>query len=236
MINRLIIRSIRFLGATAIAVAASSVAAQDESLEAQFSQANSDLEQLTVSNRLLQLRIERQGELLTELEDAIEAAQSMADEENSPLLPLIEEMMTSIEQFVESDLPFELDSRREQVNNTRSIVDNDEASIQQKMQRILTLYQAETLYGTDMDTYEETVEVNGSEIEADIVRIGRIALAYQSKDRTRTGIWDNEAREWVELAVGDYRTAIQRAIMVARSEVAPEILFLPIRAPQPAEQ
>ncbi len=236
MSNRLIIRSFPFFVSAAIAFAAPSVMAQEEqSLEAQFEQANAQLRQLRVSNSLLRSRVERQDTLLANLEESITAAQTLADEEESPLLPLMDEMMTSLEEFVESDLPFEIEERREQLDQTRELLNNDDANIQQKMQRLLTLYQAEALYGIDMDTYEDTLQIDGSEYEVDMVRIGRIVLAYQSQDRTQTGVWDNEAREWVSLSPGQYRTAIRRAYEVASNQRGDEILRVPIAAPEPAD-
>ena len=65
------------------------------------------------------------------------------------------------------------------------------------------------------------------ERDVNIVRIGRVALIYQTTDRQETRAWDNRARAWVELSPGEYRTAIQDAIRVAAQLDAPRIIELP---------
>jgi hypothetical protein len=60
-------------------------------------------------------------------------------------------------------------------------------------------------------------------------------LMYQSTDRQVTGAWDNNARQWVELPAGEYRTAVQTAIRVASNLDAPKIIELPVLAPEVAQ-
>ena len=66
-----------------------------------------------------------------------------------------------------------------------------------------------------METYADSIEIAGVTRDVEIVRIGRVALMYQTTDRQITGTWDNNARQWVELPAGEYRTAAQSAIKVA---------------------
>jgi hypothetical protein len=68
-----------------------------------------------------------------------------------------------------------------------------------------------------------------------IARFGRVALIYQTTDRQETGAWDNEARAWVSLPPGEYRTAVQTAIRVASQLDAPRIINLPVAAPEAAQ-
>ncbi|HAG73053.1 MAG TPA: hypothetical protein DCL66_12695, partial [Gammaproteobacteria bacterium] len=59
-------------------------------------------------------------------------------------------------------------------------------------------------------------------------------LMYQTTDHQVTGAWDNVARQWVELPAGDYRSAIQKAIRIAQNLDAPDIINLPVIAPEAA--
>ena len=63
----------------------------------------------------------------------------------------------------------------------------------------------------------------------------QVLVMYQTTDRQVTGAWDNNAREWVELPAGEYRTAIQSAIRVASQLDAPRIIELPVLAPETAQ-
>ncbi len=205
------------------------------SLQEQFDEANSTLEAMIVTNEQLRTRIARQEQLIQEMAASIEHAALLADEANSPLNSLIERMMTSIEQFVESDLPFEVEARREQVERIRGLIDNPQAPISQKLSMLIGLYQAEGAYGRSLETYTETMEVNGVEQEVTMTRIGRIMLAYQTADRQITAVWDKEADQWVELSPGEYRTSIYRAMSVASGSIAAELINIPVQAPVAAQ-
>ncbi|MGM0634215.1 MAG: DUF3450 domain-containing protein [Pseudomonadota bacterium] len=223
---------IKMFAAAVLASTAWTAVAQDDIVQ-EFSEANESLRLLLISNEHLSDQVERQETLLASMEEQIEAAAQLANEEESPLIPLMEEMISSLESFIETDFPFELEDRREEITNARNLVDNEDASIQQKFNRLLDVYRAEVEYASTLDAYEEEViDFNGSELEVNIVRVGRVALAFQSLDRTVTGYWDKNARQWVEGDPGDYRTAIDRAYRVASSELAAEMLNLPIHAPE----
>ncbi|MDO9520368.1 MAG: DUF3450 family protein [Pseudohongiella sp.] len=209
--------------------------AQTDSLQEQFQQANTALEALTLTNTQLRERIARQEQLIIEMAASIEHAALLADDENSPLNGLIDRMMSDIEQFVESDLPFELEARRRQVERIRGLIDNPEAPISQKLAMLISLYQAEGAYGRSLETYTQTMEVNGVEQEVTLTRIGRIMLAYQTADRTTTAVWDKETDQWVELSAGEYRTSLTRAMNVANGSLNAELINIPISAPVAAQ-
>lgn len=225
---------IKMFAAAVLASTAWTAAAQvSDDIVQEFSEANESLRLLLISNENLATQIERQEELLAAMEEHIEYAALLADEEESPLIPLMDEMISSLESFVETDFPFEIEDRREQIDIARNLVENEEASIRQKFTLLLDVIRAEAEYASTLDAYEEEViDFNGSELEVNIVRVGRIALAFQSLDRTVTGYWDKNAGQWVEGDPGDYRTAINRAYRVANSELAAEMLNLPIHAPE----
>jgi hypothetical protein len=68
-----------------------------------------------------------------------------------------------------------------------------------------------------------------------MLRVGRIALTFQTKDRSMTGAWDPDSRQWVTLDDGVYREAIRTGMSVASGTIAPEIINVPIVAPELAQ-
>ena len=231
---------VRPMAAAAVILAAlSSVSApaiaQSGSIQEQFNEANATLEAMIFTNEQLRTRIARQEQLIQEMAASIEHAALLADDANSPLNGLIDRMMTSIEQFVASDLPFEVDERREQIERIRGLINNPQAPIAQKLSMLIGLYQAEGAYGRSLDTYTETLEVNGVEQEVTMTRIGRIMLAYQTADRQITAVWDKETDQWVELSPGEYRSSIYRAMSVAGGTIASEMINIPVPAPVAAQ-
>ncbi|MDP2380701.1 MAG: DUF3450 family protein [Pseudohongiella sp.] len=238
-VSRSLVR--RPLAAAAVVLAALSsslstqIFAQTGSVQEQFEQANTSLEAMILTNTQLRERIARQEQLISEMAANIEYAALLADDANSPLNGLIDQMMSSIEQFVESDLPFELQARRDQVERIRNLINNPQAPISQKLSLLIGLYQAEGAYGRSLDTYTEVMDVDGVEQEVTLTRIGRIMLAYQTADRQITKVWDKEADQWVEVPAGEYRTSIYRAMSVASSTIAAELMNIAIPAPVAAQ-
>lgn len=235
-ISRSMVR--RPMAAAAVVLAALSsvsVPASAQSLQEQFNEANATLEAMIIANQQLRTRIERQEQLILDLAASIEHAALLADEDNSPLNGLIDRMMTSIEQIVAEDLPFEVNERREAVQRVRNLVNNPQAPIAQKLSMLIALYQAEAAYGRSLASYTETLEVNGVEQEVTMTRIGRIMLAYQTADRRVSAVWDKDARQWLELSPGEFRAALTRANQVADGSLAPEMIHIPIHHPVAAQ-
>lgn len=194
----------------------------------EFKVENDNLEAMLVLNAGLRKQISVQEENIATLQQSITDVAVVTQE--MPML--INKMLTSVEQFVELDMPFQLEQRRARVQFARDAVDNPDVSIAEKFRQVLVLYQAENNYGRTHETYTTTLNVEGVDRDVDMLRVGRIALVYQTKDRTLTGAWDKEARQWVALDSGDYRTAVQRAISVSSGLVSPAIMDLPIAAPE----
>jgi hypothetical protein len=77
--------------------------------------------------------------------------------------------------------------------------------------------------------------IDGVERDVDVLRVGRVSLVFQTKDRNLSGAWDAQARQWVTLDAAEYRNAVRSAINVSSGMVAPEIIDLPIVAPELAQ-
>ena len=128
-----------------------------------------------------------------------------------------------------------MDERASRIQFARDAIDNPDVSIAEKFRQVLVMYQTETSYGRTIETYPETISVDGVDLDVNIARIGRVALLYQTTDRQQTGAWDNSNRNWVTLDAADYRTAVQSAIRVASQLDAPRIIELPVLAPEVAQ-
>ena len=193
-----------------------------------FKRANDNLESLLVLNAGYRKTISIQETNITTLDESIASVEEVTG--GIPLL--MEKMLSSIEQFIELDYPFHVDERANRIQIARDAIDNPDVSIAEKFRQVLVMYQIETSYGRTYETYPDTITLAGAERDVNIARIGRVALMYQSTDRQVTGAWDNKARQWVELPPGDYRQAVQRAIRITSNLAAPDIIDLPVAAPE----
>ncbi len=199
----------------------------------EFKRANDNLESLLVLNAGFRKSISIQEENIATLDESIASVEEVTRE----IPRLMEQMLAALETFIELDYPFQLEERRGRIQFARDAIDNPDVSIAEKFRQVLVMYQTETAYGRTIETYPDTIEVDGVDRDVNILRIGRVALIYQTTDRQETRAWDNSAnvRGWVELPPGEYRTAIQDGIRVAAQLDAPRIIELPVLAPEVAQ-
>ena len=201
---------------------------QTSTLFAEFKVENNNLEVMTVRNANWRRLINSQEQDIATLDESIASVEVVTRE-----IPfLMEKMLSALEQFIELDLPFHVSTRRNQLALARAAMDDPDVAISEKFRSVLNLYQIENVYGRTRETYPETIVIEGVERDVDILRVGRIALMYQTTDTLLTGVWDQTLKDWVTLDPGEYRVSIQKAIKVASGLVAPEIINLPIAAPR----
>jgi len=204
------------------------VADQTSDLLQEFKNVNRQIEGLRVYNAQLDRQIANQNRSMDELRESIDEAATMEQQ----LTPLTLRMIDGLESFIRLDMPFQLEERVARVERLRANQDRADLSSAEKFRQVLEAYQIEHEFGQRIETYSDMVPVRGDEREVNVVRVGRIALLYQTKDQQTSGAWDREAGEWVELSAGDYRASIAQAIRIANRQASIDILRLPIPAPE----
>ena len=102
-----------------------------------------------------------------------------------------------------------------------------DVSNSEKYRKILEAYQVENDYGTSVGAYEGTLE--GEDKTVDFLRVGRVALVWQSRDEQSRAYWDNTSRSWVPLG-DEYRKSISEGIKMARGQANLDLVKLPIQA------
>jgi hypothetical protein len=197
----------------------------------EFKRENDTLEALLVLNAEWRQRINRQETNIGNLDESLANVEVVTRE-----IPMLtQKMLTSAEQFIELDYPFHVAERQNRIDFARDAITNPAVSIAERFRQVLVLYQTETSYGRTYETYPDTIELSGVVRDVNIVRVGRIALLYQTTDRQNTGAWDNQARTWVELDAVEYRTAVQAAIGIVSGLNSADVIDLPIMAPESAQ-
>ncbi|MBR9909481.1 MAG: DUF3450 domain-containing protein [Gammaproteobacteria bacterium] len=207
------------------------IAEQTSSLLNEFKVVNKQIEGLRVYNAQLEKQIANQLKVISQLEESIENVTVIERQ----IQPLIIKMLEALEQYVALDVPFHMTERQERLEMLVNNQDRADISVAEKFRQILEAYKIESEYGRRMDTYEDTLEVNGQEREVNVLRVGRVALMYQTKDTELSGAWDQRQRTWVELDAGEYRSAILKGIRIAKKQASIEVLKLPILAPEAAQ-
>jgi hypothetical protein len=151
------------------------------------------------------------------------------------IVPLMFDMIENLAEFIALDMPFNLSERNDRVDGLRSLMDDSNITISEKYRKIMKAYEIETGFGRDMEAKEGTLDIGGEAREVDFLRIGRIVLAYQTRDKEETGFWNKDSNQWE--ALGDeYRAAITSGLRIARKQAAPNLLMMPVPGAQETGQ
>ena len=203
------------------------IANQTEELLAEFNTLAKVVDGLKTYNSLLQRQVTNQE---TEKQALAESIDNVALIERQ-IIPMMTRMLDSLEEFIALDTPFLMKERTERLARLREMMERSDVSSAEKFRRVIEAYQIENDYGRTIEAYKGTVDINGTPQEVDFLRIGRIALAYQSVGGQYTGAWDIEEGTFIELAPEKFKTQVAQGIRVARKQVAPDLLIVPIAAP-----
>ena len=188
-------------------------------------------EGLEVYNGLLQKQLDDQNAEIAQIQKSIQDV-SLIERQ---IIPLMVRMIDTLEQFVQLDIPFLLEEREKRVHNLREMMGRADVTAAEKFRRVIEAYQIEGEYGRTIKAYKGVVTIDGKEKEVDFLRIGRTAVLYQTVGKDATGAWNKKTGQWETLPPEIYRNQVSKGLRVARKQVAPDLLILPIDAPETAQ-
>ncbi len=189
----------------------------------QFHAVTKELDGLNVYNQQMQNQLDNQVAELEQLADSMTQV-SIIERQISPLMA---RMISTLENFVALDVPFLNDERAKRINDLNVMMNRADIAVSEKFRRVLEAYQIEVDYGRTIEAYNGTLELNGQPMDVDFLRIGRISLVYQTRDGNQLGQWQQASGQWQPLSQ-DYRLGINKALRIARKQLAPDLIFVPI--------
>ena len=190
----------------------------------EFKTVSKQIEGLRVYNAQMRKQIERQEERLKEIDKTMKEAQVMQRQ----IPPFTRRMLAGIEKSIELDMPFHLAERKERISFANAAIDNPTVSPAEGLRQVLETFNVEMEYGRKLDSYKDTIKIEGQQREVNVLRVGRLALVYQSSDRSLTGAWDNKKQEWVPLD-NSYRNPTRKGLRIANRLATVDMLELPIQ-------
>ena len=144
------------------------------------------------------------------------------------IVPLEQDMLGALEEFVESDVPFLIRERRKRVRDLKALQGQATVTNAEKYRRILEAYQIENDYGRTIEAYNGKLTEDEESQEVTFLKIGRVAFIYQTLDGSSSYVWNQDAGEWEELP-GSYDAPITIAIRMAREQIPPDLIVVPVR-------
>ena len=195
---------------------------QTNKLQDQYRAALKEIDGLQIYNKLLELQIENQARVKVDLEKSIVLVSVI----NRQIVPTMTKMIDSLDQFVQLDVPFLLDERTKRVDTLKDIMQREDVTIAEKFRKVTEAFQIENDYGKTIETYKDTLEVDGKTLELDFLRVGRVAFMYQSIDGKVSGVWSQKTNQWEDAS--DNRNEIKMGLSIAKKQVAPDLVIIPV--------
>jgi len=159
---------------------------------------------------------------------------SVVDDTEKGVVPLMNDMIDKLEEFIELDIPFLLDERRGRITKLRTNMLRADLSNSEKYRQILEGYQIENQYGDFAEAKDGKITgSDGVELTVTYYRFGRVSYVYQSLDEQNAAYWDNDSRSWKTLDES-YRIPVRTGIKIARRLSNPNLVILPVPAAKTA--
>ena len=186
-----------------------------------------EVDGLIVYNTLLDRQIADQEQELSNLATSIDSVTEIERQ----ILPLLTRMIDGLDRFVALDVPFLAEERRERVVGLRDLLGRADVTAAEKFRVVMEAWQIENDYGRTIFAYTGELEIGGTNREVDFLQVGRVSLVYQTPDGMNSGVWDQNNRQWIVLG-NEYRNSIRQGLRLARNQISPDLLLLPIAAPE----
>lgn len=203
------------------------LAQQTSDLLAEYRQVVRETDSLKIYNDNLERVVMDQRAEVVSINGQLEGLEAT----NRGVVPLMLEMIDTLGRIVESDMPFRLEERRARVERLREMMDQADVTASEKYRRVMEAYQGEMEYGRTTEAYAEALPATGQTV--DFLRVGRTLLVYQSSDQETTGWFNPVTRKYEDLP-DRYRLEVKEGLAIAKNEKAPDLVVLPVPAPEAA--
>lgn len=205
-----------------------SLADQTRTLLTQYRGVRQQLDSLRVYDGQLEQLVKAQR---AERESTKAQIDGVSDVERQ-IMPLMSRMIDTLDRFVKADVPFLLGERTRRVKELRDLLLRSDVTVAEKYRRLTEAWQIENDYGHTIEAYTGELDVDGKPRKVDFLRIGRLALFYQTLDGEHSGAW----RDGAFVPIDDsYNDNVRHGLRIARKQAPPDLLLLPIAAAQPAQ-
>jgi FtsZ-binding cell division protein ZapB len=201
----------------------------NDKLTAEYRAVLKRIDALRIYNHQVSELISSQDEEMVSLRAQINDVELVGRE----VTPLMLGMIDAIENFVELDVPFLIDERTQRMENLHEVMVRADVTDAERYRRIIEAYQIENDFGRNIETYLGEIEIGGQTRQVNFLRIGRVALLYQTLDEAATGVWDQKNQTWLDAS--EHRNAVQLGLRMAKKQTAPDMLRLPVPTAEAAQ-
>lgn len=196
---------------------------EKELLVNEIRQIKTQLDWVTYQNTKYVAYIEHEKETVQKLQQKKDEMENLRQD----LEPHLDEIIERIEQFIKNDMTFLSEERSKRLRFLKDSANDFHLSMSEKLHRVLEALLVEAEYGRSLEVNTETLLIKGQSIEADVLRVGRIALFYHSLDGEKVGRWNEKTQQWEPIST-HFERAIKDTLEMARQQKSVELVDLPI--------
>jgi hypothetical protein len=151
---------------------------------------------------------------------------SRVDEITSQTVPMLETLIDDLDAFIDADLPFRLEERKDRIARLRDYLVDPNVSVTERYRQIMDAYTSEMEVGRKTDTWKETIQVEDKDVTVDMVLFGRVALVYMDPTGRYAKRYDRETSSWVDLE-NRYKPEIEKAIRIIQGKRTQDVMYVP---------
>jgi len=179
--------------------------------------------QLLEVQEALRKQLDRQQARNRELADQLAKLDAMTRE----IEPFLEETYNRLTESLRHDPALLPEERRLRLDRLQTLLQDPTIDIGEKYRKTMEAFFIEAEYGNTVDVYQQTIPIANQPVTVTILRLGRLALFYQSMDAKTCGYFDRSTGSWQTLP-GSHNKGIQTAIEIARKQRPAQMVSLPI--------
>ena len=192
-------------------------------LKAEYERLEKERERLIHRNRHLEKDVTARQVSVEGLERDISRIIRVSEE----LVPFLEETHDRLAALVNEDVPFLSHERQRRLERVRQTLDDPLVSTGEKFRKVMEAVSIEAEYGNTIEVYREEILLDGKKIQADIFRLGRTSLFFQTLDRKTTGYLDPATLSFKRFP-SEYNRQIGAAMEMGAKRRPMDLLILPL--------
>lgn len=198
---------------------------QSQELLVEYRNVIDQTENLKIYNDYLAGLVADQQKVIDSLQRQIDSI----EETKQNIVPLMRKMIASLENFINLDVPINLEERLDRVDRLNALMSNSSVTVSEQFRQVLDAYSIENDYGRMIQSYKGSIDADGTNVAVDFFNLGRTALVALTLDQSAAWVWNNSTRSWE--ALGDeYLGSIIQAVRMAQGLVPEDLVELPIKA------
>jgi hypothetical protein len=200
---------------------------QSRQLFEEYRSALRETESLKVYNAHLKQLLASQQQEKASMEKQLQEVENTA----RGLVPLMLRMEESLEDFVRLDVPFLPEERQQRLANLKATMARADVTDAEKFRRLLEAFQVENKYGQTIEAYRAELKIGDQTRTVDYLRVGRVALFYQTLDGHESGVWNAGTHQWQNLPAS-FNKELRKGLAIARKESAPDLIRVMVPPPE----